>query len=87
MKLYKLPIVLYEPCEETEYKYMAEVPAFPGCRVWGDSVGEALDFIRSMAETFVDSYLDRELSLPEEVELRIYEPGGPVIHGEIIVTA
>ena len=40
MKLYKLPIVLYEPCEDTEYKYMAEVPCLPGCRVWGDSVGE-----------------------------------------------
>ena len=87
MKLYKLPSVLYEPCEETEYKYMAGSACLSRCRVWGDSVGEALDFIRSMAETFLDSYLDRELSLPEEVELRIYEPGGPVIHGEIIVTA
>ena len=87
MKLYKLPIVLYEPSEDTEYKYMAEVPALPGCRVWGDSVGEALDYIRSMAETFVDSYLDRETPLPEEVELLLYEPSGKVIHGEIIVTA
>ncbi len=87
MKLYKLPIVLYEPSEETEYKYMAEVPALPGCRVWGDSVGEALDYVRSMAETFVDSYLDREVPLPEEFELRLYEPAGSVIHGEIIVTA
>ena len=87
MKLYKLPIVLYEPSEDTEYKYMAEVPALPGCRVWGDSVGEALDYIRSMAETFVDSYLDREIPLPEEVELLLYEPSGTVIQGEIIVTA
>ncbi len=87
MKLYKLPIVLYEPSEDTEYKYMAEVSALPGCRVWGDSVGEALDYIRSMAETFVDSYLDRETPLPEEVELLLYEPSGKVIQGEIIVTA
>ena len=87
MKLYKLPIVLYEPSEDTEYKYMAEVPALPGCRVWGDSVGEALDYIRSMAEAFVDSYLDRELTLPEEFELLIYEPDGSTIHGEIVVTA
>ena len=87
MKLYKLPIVLYEPSEDTEYKYMAEVPALPGCRVWGDSVGEALDFVRSMAETFVDSYLDRELPLPEEVELLLYEPAESAIHCEIIVTA
>lgn len=87
MKLYKLPIVLYEPCEGTEYKYMAEVPVLPGCRVWGDTVGEALDYIRSMAETFVDSYLDRELPLPEEVEALLYEPSGASIHAEIIVTA
>ena len=87
MKLYKLPIVLYEPCEDTEYKYMAEVPSLPGCRIWADSVSEALDYIRSMAEAFVDSYLDRELQLPEEVELLRYEPDGTVIHGEIIVTA
>lgn len=87
MKLYELPIVLYEPSEDTEWKYMAEVPSLPGCRVWGDSVGDALDCIRGMAETFVDSYLDRESTLPEEVELLLYEPGGSVIHGEIIVTA
>ena len=87
MKLYKLPIVLYEPSEDTEYKYMAEVPALPGCRVWGDTAGEAVDYIRSMAEAFVDSYLDRELPLPEEVELLLYEPGDSVIHCEILVTA
>jgi hypothetical protein len=34
MKLYKLPIVLYEPSEDTEYKYMAEAPDLPGCRAW-----------------------------------------------------
>ncbi len=87
MKLYKLPIVLYGPSEDTEYKYMAEVPALPGCRVWGDSVGEALDYVRSMAEAFVDSYLDRELTLPEEVELLRYQPEGTTIRGEIIVTS
>ncbi len=32
MKLYKLPLVIHEPSEETEDKYMAEVPALPGCR-------------------------------------------------------
>ena len=87
MKLYKLPIVIYEPSEDTENKYMAEVPALPGCRAWGDSVSETLDYIRGMAEIFVDSYLDREIPLPEEMESLLYEPTGPVIHGEIIVTA
>ena len=87
MKLYKLPIVLYEPSEDTEHKYMAEVPSLPGCRVWADSVGEAMDYVRSMAEAFVDSYLDREHPLPEEMESLRYYPAGTVIQGEIIVTA
>lgn len=87
MKLYKLPIVIYEPSEETEYKYMAEVPPLPGCRAWGDTVGEAVDYIRSVAEAFVDSYMDREIALPEGVETLLYKPAGSVIHGEIIVTA
>ena len=87
MKLYKLPIVIYEPSDETEGKYMAEVPALPGCRVWGDSVSETLDFIRGMAEAFIDSYFEREIPLPEEVESSIYAPAESVIRGEIIVTA
>ena len=87
MNVYKLPIVLYEPSEETEGKFMAEVPALPGCRAWGDTVGETLEYVRGVAEQFIDSYLDREIPLPEEVKSSIYKPGGPVIHGEIIVAA
>ena len=87
MKLYKLPIVLHEPSEDTEYKYMAEVPSLPGCRAWGDSVSETLDFVRSVAEAFIDSYLDREIPLPESVKESAIESAGPVIHGEILVTA
>lgn len=86
MKLYKLPIVLYEPSEDTEYKYMAEVPALPGYRAWGDSVREALDYVRSVAEACVNSYLDRDIPLPEEMESLLYEPPSSVIHGEITVT-
>jgi predicted RNase H-like HicB family nuclease len=87
MKLYKLPIVLYEPSEDTEYKYMAEVPSLPGCRAWGDSVSETLEFVRGVAEAFIDSYLDREVPLPENVEELAIEPVGSIIHGEILVTA
>ena len=32
MKLYKLPIVLYEPSEDTNDMFMAEAPLLPGCR-------------------------------------------------------
>ena len=87
MKLYKLPIVLYEPSEDTEYKYMAEVPSLPGCRAWGDSVSETLEFVRGVAEAFIDSYLDREVPLPENVEELAIEPVGSIIHGDILVTA
>jgi predicted RNase H-like HicB family nuclease len=87
MKLYKLPIVIYEPSEDTEWKYMAEMPTLPGCRAWGDTVSETLDLIRGNAEIFVDSYLDRESPLPEGMESLLYDPAGSVIHGEIIVTA
>lgn len=52
-----------------------------------DSVGEAVDYIRSVAEAFVDSYPDREIPLPEGMETLLYEPPGSVIHGETIVTA
>ena len=45
-----------------------------------------MDYIRNMAEAFLDSYLDREIPFPEEVESLVYEPGGAVIHGEIIAT-
>ena len=87
MKLYKLPIVIYEPSEDTEYKYMAEVPSLPGCRAWGDSVSETLEFVRSVAEAFIDSYLDRDIPLPESMEELAVEPVGPIIYGEIMVTA
>ena len=87
MKLYKLPIVLYEPSEDTEYKYMAEVPSLPGCRAWGDSVSETLEFVRGVAEAFIDSYLDREVPMPENVEELAIEPVGTIIHGEILVAA
>ncbi len=87
MKLYKLPIVLYEPSEDTEGKFMAEVPALPGCRAWGDTVGETLTYVQGVAEAFIDSYLDREIPLPEEVESSVYEPEVVAIHGEIIVAA
>lgn len=31
MKLYRLPVVMHEPSDNTEDKYMAEVPILPGC--------------------------------------------------------
>ena len=56
MKVYGLPVVIHEPSEDTEDKYMAEVPALPGCRAWGDTATEALEYIHSVAEGFIESY-------------------------------
>ena len=53
MKLYKLPIVLYEPSEDTNDMFMAEVPAMPGCRAWGETPSQALEYIQGVAEAFI----------------------------------
>ena len=50
MKLYKLSYVMHDPSESTEEdKYMAEIPALPGCRAWGDTPVETLDILQSVA--------------------------------------
>ena len=64
MKQYKLAYVMYEPCEDTNDLYMAEIPAMPGCRAWGESPGETLYNLEGTAEAFIQSYLERELELP-----------------------
>lgn len=85
MKLYKLPIILYEPCEDTEYKYMAEVPSLPGCRVWGDSPSQALEYIQNMAETFVESYRERGHPAPADFEALVYISESPVAEAVITI--
>ena len=87
MKLYKLPIVLYEPSEDTEYKYMAEVPSLLGCRAWGDSVSETLEYVKGVAEAFIESYQDREVPLPEEVKSLAIAIKDGSVPGEIMVAA
>ena len=68
MKLHRLPLMMYEPSENTEGKYMAEVPALPGCRAWGDTAAEALENLQSVAAAFIESYRSRGDSLPPGVE-------------------
>ena len=68
MKLYRLPLVMHEPTDDSENKYMAEVPALPGCRAWGDTAAEALEVLQSVAAAFIESYRSRGDSLPAEVE-------------------
>ncbi len=68
MKLYKLPLVMHEPNEDTEDKYLAEVPALPGCRAWGDTATEALENLHSVAAGFIESYHSRGDPVPTEVD-------------------
>ncbi len=53
--LYRLPYVLSEPSEETEFMYLAEVPVLPGCRAWGETIEEALVNLESVAAEFIAS--------------------------------
>ena len=55
MKLYRLPLVLREPSEDTEDQYLAEIPALPGCRAWGKTAAQALENLQSVATAFIDS--------------------------------
>jgi predicted RNase H-like HicB family nuclease len=67
VKLYKLPLVIHEPSEETEDKYMAEVPSLPGCRAWGDTPTEVMENLQSVASGFIDSYRSRGDAPPAEL--------------------
>jgi predicted RNase H-like HicB family nuclease len=50
---------LHEPGEETEDKYLAEIPTLPGCRAWGDTAAQALEHLQSVTAAFIESYKDR----------------------------
>ena len=64
-RLLKLSAVLYEPSESTEPdKYMAEVPALPGCRAWGDTPEETIAILQDVAQAFVESYVEYGQELP-----------------------
>ncbi len=64
MNRYKLSFVIHEPSEDTEDKYMAEIPALPGCRAWGDTPAETLNILEGVAEAFIQSYLEHGHPLP-----------------------
>ena len=70
---------MHEPGEDTENKYLAEVPALPGCRAWGDTAAEALGTIQGEAAAFIESHHSRGDPLPPEVEDAGSETGGTVL--------
>ena len=73
MKHYKLRYVMHDPSEDTEDKYMAEIPDLPGCRAWGDTPEEALDILSSVAASFIESYIDHGDELPSAVASRLID--------------
>ncbi len=85
MKLYRLPLVIQEPSEDTEDQYLAEVPTLPGCRAWGDTAAEALENLQSVAAGFIESYHSRGDTLPPEVETASFDPKGSQVLGEVLV--
>ena len=85
MKLYRLPLVMREPSEDTEEKYIAEVPTLPGCRAWGDTAAEALENLQSVAAGFIESYRSKGDPLPPEVEAASIDPKGSQVLGEVLV--
>ena len=85
MKLYRLPLLLYEPAGSGEDKFMAEVPSLPGCRAWGDSAAEALENLQSVTTAFIQSYRARGDSLPPEVEATASETQGTPVASEVLV--
>ena len=64
MKLYRMRFVLKEPSEETEDRYLAEIPDLPGCRAWGDTAAQAMENLRSVAIAFIESCRDRGDPIP-----------------------
>ncbi len=85
MKQYKLPVIIYQPGEDTENKYMAEVPILPGCRAWGDTPAEVLENLRSVAGEFILSFKEHGQPLPKAVEETAYELVGPKASTEVTV--
>ncbi len=67
MKLYRLEFVLKEPSEDTEGMYLAEVPALPGCRAWGETAALALENLQSVTTAFIESHRAHGDPLPPEV--------------------
>ena len=73
MELYRLRAVLREPSEDTEDKYLAEIPDLPGCRAWGDTPAQALATLQGVATAFIESYRDRHDPLPPLVAAAVVD--------------
>ena len=64
MEIYQLSCILHEPKADQGWLYMAETPALPGCRAWGETANEALAELATVTEQFILSYKERGKPLP-----------------------
>ena len=62
--VYQFTAVLHLPSEDTGDLYMMEIPELPGCRAWGESPNEALDYLRSVAAGFIELYREQGIPIP-----------------------
>lgn len=85
MAIYRLPVAIRPPSEDRENKYLAEVPVLPGCRAWGDTLPEALDYIESVARAFIESFEERGDPLPTEVGALAQHPDSAPIESVVLV--
>lgn len=84
MKLYRLPVTLVAPSDDSGGKYVAEVPLLPGCRAWGDTATEAMESIQSVAAAFIESHKEHGDPLPDEVEQLAVDSGDEAV-SEVLI--
>jgi predicted RNase H-like HicB family nuclease len=63
--------------EEEDGAWSAIVPALPGCAASGDSVEEALDAVRGLAQAYVEVLVEQGQEIPVET-VRSGENGAAV---------
>ena len=85
MKHYRLPVTMHQPGEDTEFRYMAEIPILLGCRAWSYTSAEALATIKSVAVAFILSYQHHGHPLPDSVEASAYDWVGTMVTDEVTV--
>ena len=87
MKLYRMTFVLREPSEETEDRYLAEIPDLPGCRAWGDTAAQAVENLQGVATAFIESCRDRGDPLPPVIAAAAEDLDEVQAVGEVMVAA
>ena len=74
MKTYILPVEIEE---EADGRWSAEVPALPGCAVWGYTKEEALKAIKDGAQAYIETLIEQGLAVPAAREIEVKE--APVV--------